>query len=141
MPIKQHCLRSIFTAKAVLLYRINRIKSSTAFGQFLQQKQCCFWSIFGTKALLDEIFEIFEIFQLALLLFNFYSKSSAAFGRFLEQKQHCFCSIFEPKVVAVFAVLNQSINQSINESLSLVSVVQSGHVIPFFASTEPKEFN
>ena len=70
------------------------IKSSTAFGQFLQQKQCCFWSIFGTKA-----------------------------------------------AAAAAAAINQSINQSINESLSLVSVVQSGHVIPFFASTEPKEFN
>ena len=118
------------------------MKSSTAFGQFLQQKQCCFWSIFGTKAVLDEIFEIFEIFQLALLLFNFYSKSSAAFGRFLQQKQCCFWSIFGTKAAAAAAAaINQSINQSINESLSLVSVVQSGHVIPFFASTEPKEFN
>ena len=121
---KQYCLRWIFEAKAVLL---------------LTLKQYCFWSIFEAKAV--------------LLLVHFWSKSSAkwkkknsvgtVFSHFLRKKQYCFCSIIEPKAALLYPNFwtKSCCSFQSNKSLSLVFVVQSGNVIPFFASTEPQQFN
>ena len=124
--LKQACFRWIFETKAGLL---------------LLQKQACFRSIFEAKA--------------GLLLVDFWSKSSAQLKKkiikifggvlFFPENSGKSSTAFVNKNGPKAALLLPNYwtkscgHQSGHQSISLVSVVQSGHVTPFFASTESQE--
>ena len=141
---KEYSFCSIFGAKGVLVWNFwiffffklallllwKSGKRSTPFGPFLYEKEYCFFPIIGPKGVYIKCISIFISVVCGAILtcetiFCIYRISGIQFWHQRAQQNAalCFKTLFK------------------TWSVSLLSVVQSRLVIPFFASTKSQEFN